>query len=379
MSDTLFSDQTPKAEEDDNQLEVHVIGANKGESIVVRLPSGSWGAVDCYTSSLDKDSPTDEFLKSRGATQLEFLCLTHPDEDHYKGMSVLVERYAPKRFWQFGGFEERQLVNLVLYVLRQAELREGRKQNAREHPLSRTLDLINIRRKSGATDVVEMSDYKILLREKGIPNDVVISCIGPSTNNIHTYRDSLSACFNDEGKPKPKFPKLLHNEISAALLIEYGQTRVILGGDMGEKNWREVLRKRDEWHLSLAAQLVKVSHHGSPTGTVEEVWQAHAEKAPPFAALTPFSARKLPKPHVVEAIRHHCKSVYTSSVDGVYYLKAQPPIVATNYDKRVQEGIRISAKSFQPRASAQWGCCSFVFDNKGKCQVSLSGPAGRLD
>lgn len=67
-------------------LEVHVLGAGRGESIVLRLPDGGWGVVDCCASSSSDESKnsTLEFLRSRNIKELEFLCLTHPHDDHYK-------------------------------------------------------------------------------------------------------------------------------------------------------------------------------------------------------------------------------------------------------------------------------------------------------
>lgn len=33
---------------DKNTLTVHVIGSGKGESIILQMPNGEWGVVDCY-------------------------------------------------------------------------------------------------------------------------------------------------------------------------------------------------------------------------------------------------------------------------------------------------------------------------------------------
>ena len=80
---------------DDKRLEIHVFGAAKGESIVLRLPSGQWGVVDCYSGSLKDSSknPVLKFLTDRGVDHLAFLCMTHPHDDHYRGMSHLLERW----------------------------------------------------------------------------------------------------------------------------------------------------------------------------------------------------------------------------------------------------------------------------------------------
>src|SRR5579872_584692 len=83
-------------------LEVHVINAGVGESIVIRMPGEGWGVVDCYSRcAADPDAnPTVRFLRDRGVVRLEFLCLTHPHDDHYRGMSHLLELFNPRYFWR---------------------------------------------------------------------------------------------------------------------------------------------------------------------------------------------------------------------------------------------------------------------------------------
>jgi len=68
-----------------SNLVIHVIGSGAiGESIVVQLPNGNWGVVDCYASSLPnlETNFTLQFLLNQQIQHLEFLCLTHPHNDH---------------------------------------------------------------------------------------------------------------------------------------------------------------------------------------------------------------------------------------------------------------------------------------------------------
>ncbi len=92
-------DSIPSMTTDPRRLSVHVLGAAKGESIVLQLPNGRWGVVDCYARSLN---PTLMFLRESGVEKLEFLCLTHPHDDHYRGMSQILEEFPVAYFWHFG-------------------------------------------------------------------------------------------------------------------------------------------------------------------------------------------------------------------------------------------------------------------------------------
>src|SRR4051812_33928138 len=101
-----------------SRLTVHVLGAAKGESIILHLPSGQWGVVDCYAGSVanPQTNPTFQFLKSQGVTELEFLCLTHPHDDHYRGMSQLLESFSIRSFWRFSGLGGSHFLRLVEYL-----------------------------------------------------------------------------------------------------------------------------------------------------------------------------------------------------------------------------------------------------------------------
>jgi hypothetical protein len=86
-------------------LTIHVIGAGIGESIILELPNGQWGVVDCYASKISDETTnqTLNFLKRRKVETLAFLCLTHPHQDHFRGITHLLNRYKGKleRFWIF--------------------------------------------------------------------------------------------------------------------------------------------------------------------------------------------------------------------------------------------------------------------------------------
>ena len=101
---------------DPPRLAVHVLGAGKGESIVLQLSDGRWGVVDCFapSSTNAETNPVLRFLRERDVRELEFLCLTHPHDDHYKGMSHLLEAFDVKYFWPVAGLSEKQFLGSVL-------------------------------------------------------------------------------------------------------------------------------------------------------------------------------------------------------------------------------------------------------------------------
>src|SRR5688500_14036107 len=97
-------------------LGIHVIGEGFGESIVLEMPGGKVGVIDCFCRRLKARSaperlaanPTLRLLRGRlRATRLAFVALTHPHEDHGRGLSHLLEDYSNRidEVWMFVGFE----------------------------------------------------------------------------------------------------------------------------------------------------------------------------------------------------------------------------------------------------------------------------------
>ncbi|MBC8230091.1 MBL fold metallo-hydrolase [bacterium] len=86
-------------------LGIHVIGSGKGESILLELPNGECGIVDCFSPSLTKKhlNQTLRLLADFDVTRLRFICLTHPHEDHFRGITHLLETYQEniEEFWVF--------------------------------------------------------------------------------------------------------------------------------------------------------------------------------------------------------------------------------------------------------------------------------------
>ena len=89
------------------KLQIYLFGASLGESIVLQLPNGGWAVIDCFASSPNnpQTNPAHKLLSAQGVSTLEFLCLTHPHEDHFMGMSRLIRDFQVKKFWGFGGLQ----------------------------------------------------------------------------------------------------------------------------------------------------------------------------------------------------------------------------------------------------------------------------------
>jgi ribonuclease BN (tRNA processing enzyme) len=178
------------------ELSIHVLGSGIGESIIVHLPNGKWGVVDCYASNLSDSSSnqTLSFLLEQGASELEFLCLTHPHFDHYRGLSQLLDAFRVRYFWRFGAFGPHDLKSVLLRYMK-LSARKPKWDDLLENAAELSHFLAEIFRKRAAGDIEDiflLSDLKPLYPiPLGSDSDLEIESIAPSSNNpaiAHRHR-----------------------------------------------------------------------------------------------------------------------------------------------------------------------------------------------
>ena len=258
---------TPALSIDPPALEVHVLGGSRGESIVLKLPDGRWGVVDCYSESLSdlNANATARFLHGEGVARLFFVCLTHPHDDHYLGMAKLMEEFKPAEFWRFGCLSHEHVRRLLKYY----ELRAGA---AKIEELSQSAnELIDVfgkaleGAKNKTMDVCRAnSRTNPHPKRSERPTAYKIECLSPTGRQIERYEGAIWECIGPDGRIAKKLSRSQHNDISLVLKITYGNTKIILGGDLEKTGWEEVVEDAGESDLSVCA--VKVSHHGSENG-----------------------------------------------------------------------------------------------------------------
>jgi beta-lactamase superfamily II metal-dependent hydrolase len=361
-------------------LELHVLSAGVGESIVLHLPNGEWGVVDCYASSVD-DADTNaaiHFLKQRGVHRLEFLCLTHPHDDHYRGMSHFFDLFDVRYFWRFGGMPGEKLANLAIQIEGSALVARDSHAVEAVNDFQRTLNRVTALRKARSLRVKHMIDIQSLYPEPSSETaPFQVLSIAASTNQVETFEEGLKACFTKQGKLRKKGPKLDPNTVSAALLIRFGSTVIILGGDVEKQGWVETVRLLGE--DKLAAHAVKVSHHGSPNGYIDGLWAAFARNGGPYAVITPFQKHRLPEQAAVEHIAGHARHVLTTCRPALSF----EPSGATDFWEDWPLATRLALMSMFNRIRSnrvhEVGVCSLTFDDRGNCvSLNLSAPADRI-
>lgn len=357
---------------EDGYLTIHVIGSGAiGESIVIHLPNGKWGLMDCYASSLSKRDTnfTLQFLRNNQVQHLEFVCLSHPHDDHYRGMSHILEEYKGKirYFWRFGGLHLREILS---YLKKDALCRYDSEQTESATELHKIFKLVRQYKKDHLLRrVIHMSDFKPLYKgdvceEDGI-NELSLFSLGPSTRQIERYQETIKNCFLPDGNIDPTKSQPRHNMVSGILLIRYGETQVVLGGDAEKPEWDDILE--DELRGAISAHAVKVSHHGSNTGITENLWATLVNHLECYAIIVPFLRKRLPDKEAVEHIASLVTEIYTTSLDAIMFDVEVAHDIWEDYGFVERSLLSEVFPVFKAQRTGIPGVCSLSFDAEGNC------------
>lgn len=372
-------------------LEVHAFGSShKGEGIILRLPDGQYGAVDCcFRGDIanPNQNPMVAFLKEKKVKKLAFICLTHPHDDHYFGLSQLMDAAPPDEFWTPAAMHPESLRNIILAewsdAVRQGDIKASRQLKELEQ-IYKTWK--NLKRQTKANRQTKRAGGGTRLYPNQMPRspDFTIEAFSPSGHEIEGYEESLKHCFHD-GRPKNKFPSLKHNRISVGLLVESDQFAVVLGGDVEQVNWKKAIDgvASDRWK---AVRLIKVSHHGSTTGNSSELWDfIRTSNRSMNAVVTGYKSSGLPEAVVLTDLLEIADHVYCTNVaslpDGFQVdrrLEVSPESITAIseffYDDR-QADLSHGFDDVQPEGELTYGSCSFYFKKDGSMFVETRGAA----
>jgi len=267
--------------------------------------------------------------------ELAFVILTHPHEDHYKGLDEIIKTYpgGVKRVCWYSGDGIRELKK---YICRQTVA--GRKVLSGFSEVLNTMENSprkgsQTRRLSELTAIAETPYAKLI-------------ALSPSSSNIKKYMEKLFRAIPEVGKPVLPMNDNEHNLISAALFLKFGKLQAIFGSDLETANdksvgWNAIVYNDD--CPEMWADFVKVAHHGSTNGYNSEAWEEHCKYGRPVAAITPFLKGSvcLPESDLLNLLKDKVSKLYLTS-----FPKYRTDI-NKYYRKDVERSIRNRTRNFK--------------------------------
>lgn len=350
-------------------LEIFVLGGRLGESIVIQTPGGAIGVVDSYAFRPQdpRTNPTLDKLAELNAKQLRFVAITHPHMDHFRGLLSVFQKYKGhiEYFWRPPFGQREWAVCFEQYIEEKRHSRTKRDRAAAESAIEILKGILELAEADLAAKTLKMmttEDEKVLLHEP--EHDFSITSLGPSTTIAYPYQTKSAKSVFRLG---PQYSDVRHNIVSSVLAIKYGKWIGLLGGDTEQPSWNDILdRCAHTWVAK--ARFVKLSHHGSPTGSYPRLWKSVRSKNC-NVVLTCFEAQELPKYSGVEFI-------YTKK----YPLHSTNQHIATN----LINGIRPKRVSMEfgglpdEWRVQQTGEVQLTVRKSGRMKVAYRGAAGLI-
>lgn len=250
---------TPFAAPDpDGMLRVDLLDVGQGDAALITFPNGETMLIDAggqvdYRTEGDEDFEPDrarigemvvsEFLWERGLSHVDHIVASHADSDHLQGLIDVARNFT---------------IGRAYFAAAQGETEESRML------------------------------YEILA-ERGVAAERLVAGEAMTVGGVRV--DVLYPAANAS-------PSLAENDRSLVLMLTFGERRFLFTGDIEAEAERLLI----ESGADVAADVVKVPHHGSRTSSTE----AFVSAVRPRFAVIPVGRRsrfRHPDPQVVKRWR----------------------------------------------------------------------------
>ena len=295
-------------------FELNLIGyRTQGESIVFFLRTDGKiayaGLVDCYEESSENVALT--LLETENVTHLDFVCWTHPHDDHSIGMDKVLNQYC----------DEKTLFWLPPFISKDVEECSSTAQD-----VYKMLFQILESKKKHKMNIREASDAKVLER---------LVCHGNSVTNPYIFEiRSFAPDTTLLGTLKVKERFHMGNVYSIGLIINIGHFYIVLAGDVENKTIKCI--PDFNFEINDRIDYIKIPHHSSQSASclIDKFYDLGI--APPAVATTTvYRIHKLPDKEILKryVLWGNNTEVYsTGNIENAECDKEKSGVVRTLFD-----------------------------------------------
>jgi competence protein ComEC len=253
---------SPATSSSGGTLTFAVMDVGQGMSVVIITPDGYSMVIDGGKSGERVRQEVIPFLQDHGVTQLDYVVMTHPDQDHIGGLPALLEA-MPVRAW----------VDPVIETTNQSY------EKALKLVQDRNITPIRARR-GGTLDLGPLVKADILWPPDGL------------------YAPQSDSADNNN---------------SVVIKITYGDRSFLITGDIQEAAERQLVEQ--EQAEELHSDVLVVAHHGSKTSSSGDFLDA----VTPSIAIIPVGAGNQyghPNDEVLQRLTMRGIEIYRTDQDG---------------------------------------------------------------
>lgn len=259
---------------DSLELEINLIGYKKqGEAILFFIKADKRvvyaGLVDCYKSS--RCDAIRNVLKKENVKRLDFVCWTHPHDDHTRGLEEILNEFCDNKsvFWATD------------IITKDYEL-----YSENSGKLYKKMNEIHMEGTSEKLVVKYAKDSTIM--EKLICTGVDDYCF-----QIQSFAPDSTLLAEQVVMDKEEKGNLY----SIGLIINIGRYYIFLGGDVENKTFKSI----QEFSIQFPIDYIKIPHHGSPSASfLVDKMDALSILPPSIATTTVYRKHSIPKKEVLD-------------------------------------------------------------------------------
>jgi len=281
-------------------LRIHILNVGHGDSIVLEYidetGAKSFAVVDS-NCKVGAEPPALGLLKSLGAQALSFVAITHPHADHYMGMRAILSHFSKRidSLYTFPIRRDQAFLKLVIEAYKRYATSTDNK--TLQHKLVELAHVLHLA-PTAAANWEDPAGTKTILPARGF-TDVEISTILPPAHVRGEFFQKIV-----DGSIEPERENL--NDLSMAILIEYADQQVILGGDGTYRKWHYQSNRWKSGNIRLSPIAVKLPHHGSKhdcsSTVLDLLFGNRNSQKPDSVACISANGRSHPAPEVLKEL-----------------------------------------------------------------------------
>lgn len=259
-----------------NNVRIITLDVGQGDSILIRLPRN----IDILVDT----GPDDRLLAQLGQhmafrdTTIELLVISHFHSDHIGGIPALLSRYTVDEIWYAPSTAQTMIAETVRQLI----------QN--RHIIAKTV---------AAGDVLQEEQWELLVLHP--PNHDP-----PPTAEVH--------------------------DTTIALRFRYGRFCILLTGDLHFEHEEILIDIAQKLGQSLHCAALKVTHHGSATGSGTALLQA-VQPAVALISVGQKNRYRHPAPATLQRLQEIGASIYRTDVHGTVTIETDSNTFWTKTEK----------------------------------------------
>lgn len=234
-------------------MEIHFIDVGQGDSSLIKLDDGRNILID--GGSRSQSDKLVAYLRDKGVERVDYLIATHPHEDHIGGLPTVIENFDIGKVYMPDVTHNTRIFETLLKTIESKGLQ---------------------------VDVAK--GYEKLISEDRLSFEI----LGPNSDSYGNL-----------------------NDYSVVNRITYGDVSALFTGDMESASEYEVL----ELGYEIESDILKVSHHGSSSSTVEEFLDG---VAPRYAIISAGVDNSYGHPHreTLQKLKARDVGILRTDLDG---------------------------------------------------------------